>query len=61
VLPNSNMLQRLADGFPAGAFAEFTIARRWRELGTQTGGAATEGSSRLVRFVCPRDLPEMAN
>jgi len=58
---NGNTYQRLADGFPAGAFAEFTIARSWRDLGIATGGGAGERGSRLVRFVCPRDLPEMAN
>jgi phosphohistidine phosphatase len=52
---NSNMLRRLAEGFPAGALAEFTVAPGWRDLG---GG---DGGSRLVRFLCPRDLPEMAN
>ncbi len=45
---NTQMARNLADGFPAGALAEFTVARGWRELG--------EGSGRLVRFVCPRDL-----
>ncbi len=44
---------RLAEGFPAGALAEFTIAVDWRELG--------DGGGRLVRFLCPRDLPEMAS
>ncbi len=47
------MLRRLAEGFPAGALAEFTIASEWRDLG--------EGGGRLVRFLCPRDLPEMAS
>jgi phosphohistidine phosphatase len=50
---NGNIAQQLAAGFPTGALAEFTIAHGWRELG--------EGGGRLVRFVCPRDLPEMAN
>jgi phosphohistidine phosphatase len=44
--------QRLREGFPAGALAEFTVAADWREL--------AEGGGRLERFLCPRDLPEMA-
>ena len=47
------MTQLLAAGFPAGALAEFTVARSWGEL--------DEGGGRLVRFLCPRDLPEMAD
>jgi len=43
---------RLAEAFPAGALAEFTVASSWRGLG--------EGGGRLVRFVCPSDLPELA-
>ena len=43
----------LAEGFPAGALAEFTVAAAWRDLG--------EGGGRLVRFLCPKDLPEMAS
>ncbi len=54
---NGNMTRKLAEGFPAAALAEFTIARSWRDLG-EGGG---EGGGRLVRFLCPRDLPEMAN
>jgi phosphohistidine phosphatase len=54
---NGNMTRKLAAGFPAGALAEFTIARSWRDLG-EGGG---EGGGRLVRFLSPRDLPEMAN
>jgi phosphohistidine phosphatase len=54
---NGNTARRLAEGFPAGALAEFTVARSWRDLG-EGGG---EGGGRLVRFLCPRDLPEMAN
>lgn len=44
--------QRLAAGFPTGALAEFTLAAPWAQLG--------EGSGRLVRFLAPRDLPEVA-
>ena len=49
---NALMTRQLAEGFPAGALAEFTVARSWRDL--------DEGGGRLVRFLCPRDLPEMA-
>lgn len=41
--------QRLAEGYPTAALAEFSIALPWRLL--DAGGA------RLVRFVAPRDLP----
>ena len=44
--------RRLADGYPTGALAEFAVAGSWRSLG--------EGSGRLLRFLCPRDLPELA-
>ena len=55
---NSQMTRHLAEGFPAGALAEFTIAPRWCDVG--------QGGGRLVRFLSPRDLPgvdrpEMAN
>lgn len=44
--------KRLADGYPTGSLAEFTVALPWRLL--DAGGA------RLVRFLIPADLPEMA-
>jgi phosphohistidine phosphatase len=44
--------RRLAAGYPSGALAEFTVAVPWQRLG--------EGTGRLVRFVCPRDLPDAA-
>lgn len=44
--------QRLAAGLPTGALAEFTLAAPWRDL--------PEGGGRLVRFIAPRDLPEVA-
>ncbi len=44
--------RRLAEGYPTGALAEFAVAGSWRSLG--------EGGGRLLRFLCPRDLPEMA-
>ncbi|WP_421990264.1 SixA phosphatase family protein [Roseococcus sp.] len=44
--------RRLAEGYPTGALAEFTIAGSWGQL--------AEGGGRLVRFLAPRDLPEVA-
>lgn len=43
---------RLADAYPTGGLAEFSVAAPWRQL--DAGGA------RLVRFLTPADLPEMA-
>jgi phosphohistidine phosphatase len=42
-------LRRLAEGYPSGALAEFTVPGPWH--GLDAAGA------RLVRFICPRDLP----
>jgi len=42
-------LRRLADGFPSGALAEFSVTGTWAALG--------EGGTRLRRFIRPRDLP----
>ncbi len=44
--------RRLAEGFPTGAMAEFVIPGSWRGLAA--------GAGRLHRFVCPRDLPQLA-
>jgi phosphohistidine phosphatase len=44
--------RRLAEGYPTGALAEFVVAGSWRGL--------DEGGGQLLRFLCPRDLPEMA-
>ena len=41
--------RRMAEGYPSGALAEFTVAGPWSGL--------REGGARLVRFICPRDLP----
>jgi phosphohistidine phosphatase len=54
---NARLMRQLAEGFPAGGLAEFTIARAWRDLG-EGGG---EGGGRLVRFLNPRDLSETVN
>jgi phosphohistidine phosphatase len=48
----SSHTRRLAEGYPTGALAEFTIAGAWRQL--------QDGGGRLVRFLAPRDLPEVA-
>lgn len=44
--------RRMAESFPTCALAEFGIASPWRDL--------SEGGGRLVRFLLPADLPEMA-
>ena len=44
--------KRLADGYPTAALAEFAIATPWHLLDA--------GAGRLVRFLLPADLPEMA-
>ncbi|MBW8270474.1 SixA phosphatase family protein [Caldovatus aquaticus] len=44
--------RRLAESYPTGALAEFAIATPWRLL--------EAGGGRLVRFLTPSDLPEMA-
>jgi phosphohistidine phosphatase len=46
------MLARLAEGYPTGALAEFSIAGPWALLG--------EGAGRLQHFLIPRDLPDPA-
>jgi phosphohistidine phosphatase len=46
-------LRRLAEGYPSGALAEFTVAGPWHGIG--------EGGGRLVRFICPRDLQATAD
>lgn len=43
---------RLAERYPTAALAEFAIATPW--------WAIEEGSGRLVRFLCPRDLAKPA-
>lgn len=39
----------LAEGFPTGTLAEFTVPRAWRDLDT--------GGGRLLRMLRPQDLP----
>lgn len=50
--PASADARRLREGFPSGALAEFTVATPWADL--------HDGGARLVRFLCPRDLPACA-
>ena len=45
-------ISRLAEGYPTGALTEFSIAGPWSKL--------DEGGGRLLRFLAPRDLPELA-
>ena len=45
-------LGRLREGFPSGALVELLVTVPWAEL--------AEGSARLVRFLSPRDLPQVA-
>jgi phosphohistidine phosphatase len=49
---SSPTIRRLTEGYPTGALTEFSIAGPWWQL--------DQGSSRLVRFLAPRDLPEVA-
>jgi phosphohistidine phosphatase len=44
--------RKLAEGYPTGALAEFSIAGPWWQL--------HQGGGRLLRFLLPRDLPEVA-
>jgi phosphohistidine phosphatase len=46
------LTRRLAQGFPTGALAEFTTASSWHSL--------DEGKARLLRFLAPRDLSDLA-
>lgn len=43
-------MRRMTEGYPSGALSEFTIPGSWRGLDA--------GAARLVRFLCPRDLPD---
>lgn len=45
--------RRLADGFPTAALAEFVIPGTWSQM--------RPGGGRLLRFLCPKDLPELAS
>ncbi len=44
-------LARLRASYPSGALAEFSLAGPW--------GTLSDGGGRLVRFLCPRDLPNV--
>jgi phosphohistidine phosphatase len=43
-------IAHLAEGYPTGTLAEFSVAGPWWQLG--------EGGGQLVRFLRPRDLPD---
>lgn len=45
-------LRRLAEGYPTGALAEFSVNGPWGGIGN--------GGERLVRFLSPRELPDPA-
>jgi phosphohistidine phosphatase len=45
-------IRRLAEGYPTGALAEFSIPGPWWQL--------DQGGAQLLRFLAPRDLPEVA-
>jgi len=47
------ILERLAEGYPTCALAEFSIAGPWGQLG--------EGGGRIMRFLTPADLPEVTS
>jgi phosphohistidine phosphatase len=47
--PAGTDVRRLQEGYPSGALAEFVVAAPWADL--------AEGGGRLIRFLCPRDLP----
>ena len=47
-LGNADM-RSLADAYPSGALAEFALPGPWQ--------STAEGTGRLIRFICPRDLP----
>ena len=47
----SNNINRLAEGYPTGALTEFSIVGPRSQL--------AEGGGRLLRFLAPRDLPEL--
>ena len=44
---------RLAEGYPTAALAEFTVEAPWALL--------RRGRASLVRFLCPGDLPDLAD
>ena len=46
------MTRRLVEGYPTGTLAEFAVTGAWRTLDA--------GGGRLLRFLRPRDWPEMS-
>ncbi len=58
--------ERLALDFPTGALAEFACPAAWSSLPSperrqEPREELRQGQARLVRFLCPKDLPEMAS
>ncbi len=53
-----NIGRQLADGFPTGALAEFTIAGPWQDLAALGEDEDRQSAGRLVRFICPKDVTE---
>ena len=47
--PANSDMRRISEGYPSGALAEFAVPGSWAGL--------RDGGARLVRFICPRDLP----
>ena len=54
---NHHTGRQLAEGFPAGALAEFTIPGPWQDLAALGDDEDRQTAGRLVRFLCPTDLP----
>ena len=50
--------RQLAEGFPAGALAEFTIPGSWHDLAAIGADEDRQTGGRLVRFLRPIDLLE---
>ncbi|MDE2198345.1 MAG: histidine phosphatase family protein [Rhodospirillales bacterium] len=50
--PANPMMRKLAEGYPTGALAEFAGHTAWAALDS--------GKLHLQRFLCPRDMPELA-
>lgn len=49
---NDPATRKLAEAYPTGALAEFAVPGGWWQLDA--------GRARLLRFLAPRDLPELA-
>ncbi len=58
VASSGHIGRQLAEGFPAGALAEFNIPGPWQDLAALGDDENRQTGGRLVRFICPRDLLE---